>query len=101
MLSDSSSRHDHLGVAVAAAAEADGGESQRPNEPDEDRIRIGFRRLQAIRKVLSLATPKSYETLQLHLVWAGDYAFSALCDECLGMDHIWPKSLPPEGGSPC
>ena len=83
-----------------ATAEADGGESNRPNQADEDRIRIGFRRLQALRKVLSLATPKSYETLQLHRVWAGDYALSALSDECLGLDYIWQNSLPPQQALP-
>ena len=63
-------------AAVAMAASEAAGEPKRPSEPDEDRIKIGHRRLEAIKKVLSRATPNSYETLQLHLVWAGDYAIS-------------------------
>ena len=54
------------------------------------------RRLNAITKILNGATPKSYEALQLHLVWAGDYALSALSDDCLALDSIWPNSLPPQ-----
>ena len=38
--------------------------------------------------------------MQLHLVWAGDYALSALSDETLGLDFIWPKSLPPAACPP-
>ena len=34
-----------------------------------------------------LAT-KSYEALQLHLVWARDCAFCALGDDCRGLDWI-------------
>ena len=84
-------------TAIAmAASEAIGSEPQRSEAPDEDRIRIGCRRLGAITKVLGHATPKSFDVLQLHLVWAGDYTLSALCDECLGMDHIWPNSMLPE-----
>ena len=79
-----------------AAAESDGGEPKLLAEPDLDRIKIGTRRLRAIRQVLSKATPKSYDSLQLHLVWSGDYALSALSDDCLGLDYIWPGSMPPE-----
>ena len=32
----------------------------------------------------------------MHLVWAGDYAMSALSDDVLGCSFIWPNSLPPE-----
>ena len=38
--------------------------------------------------------------MQLHLVWAGDYALSALSDEALGLDFIWPQSLPPDACLP-
>ena len=89
-------RRGHRKSATAAAMAASDGDSKRPDEADEDRIKIGTRRLSAIRKILSFATPKSYETLQLHLVWAGDYAVSALSDDCLAMDYIWPNSLMPD-----
>ena len=79
-------------LAIATTGSADG-ESKR-NAPDEDRIKIGIRRLQAISNVLSYATSKSYDTLQMHLVWAGDYATSALSDDVLGSAFIWPNSLP-------
>ena len=81
-------------LAMATAGTAAGGPKQR-NEPDEDRIKIGYRR-QAISTVLNFSTPKSYKTLQMHLVWAGDYATSALSDEILSSSFIWPNSSPPE-----
>ena len=63
-------------TAAALEAEADGGESKKKDEPDEDRLKIGSRRLKAINQVLCNAIKKSYENLQLHLVWAG------ACPEC-------------------
>ena len=82
-------------LAIATTGSADG-ESNQTNEPDEDRIKIGIRRLQAISNVLSYSTSKSHDTLQMHLVWAGDYAMSALSDDVLGSSFFWPNSLPPE-----
>ena len=32
----------------------------------------------------------------MHLVWAGDYAMSALSDDVLGSSFIWPNSFPTE-----
>ena len=84
----------------AAASAAAVSEPKRPEEPDEDRIKIGNRRLKAIQQILGKATPSSFEALQLHLVWAGDYALSALSDEALSLDFIWPNSLPPSASLP-
>jgi hypothetical protein len=81
-------------LAMATAGTADG-ETKRLNEPDEDRIKIGDRRLQAISNVLNFSTPKSYKTFQMHLVWARDYAMSALSDDKLGSSLIWPNSCRP------
>ena len=88
-------RKSGAGATALAQASADSSEPKRPEEPDEDRIKIGFRRLKAVQQVLGRATPESFEALQLHLVWAGDYAISALSDDALGLDFIWPKSFPP------
>ena len=82
-------------LAMAAVGTADG-EQNRLNQPDEDRIKIGVRRLQAISNVLNFATAKSYNTLQMHLVWAGDYAVSALSDDMISSSFLWPNSLLPE-----
>ena len=81
-------------------AKSQGSELERPTEPDEDRIRIGSRRLQAISKILSFATDESYTRLQQHLVLAGDYQFSCLSDESLGVDFIWPNSVMPQQDLP-
>lgn len=64
--------------ATAAALEAVEG-SHEPE--DRGRLKIGRRKLAAIRAILSTATPDSYNAMQLHLVWAGDYNQSALSDE--------------------
>ena len=57
-------------LAIAAVGSADGA-ANRMNEPDEDRIKIGIPRLQAISNALSCSTSKSYGTLQMHRDWAG------------------------------
>ncbi|MFM7979867.1 MAG: hypothetical protein ACKPKO_11180, partial [Candidatus Fonsibacter sp.] len=80
----------------SALAIARGGEPNRPYEPDADRIKIEFRRLQAISNVLSFSIPKSSNTLQMHLVWAGDSAMCALSDDMLASLFMWPNSLPPD-----
>ena len=49
-----------------------------------------------ISNVLSYSTPKSYDALHMHLVWAGDYSMNALSDDMLGSSFLWPNSLPPE-----
>ena len=84
----------------AAATAAAVSEPKHPEEPDEDRIKIGTRRLKAIQQILGKATPSSFEALQLHLVWVGDYVLSALSDEALSLDFIWPNSLPPSACLP-
>jgi hypothetical protein len=56
-------------LAIATAGSTDG-ESNQMNKPDEDRIKIGIRRLQAISNVLNYSTSKSYDTLQMHLCLA-------------------------------
>ena len=89
-------RQSAAATARALATAQEDGVPKRPEEPDEDRIKIGSRRLKAISQILGKATPKSFQALQLHLVWAGDYAVSALSDDTLGQDFIWPNSLPPE-----
>ena len=33
-------------------------------------------------------------------MWVGDYAFSALGDDILGLNWIWPNSLSDQDGSP-
>ena len=93
-------RRKSVGATALAQASADSSEPKRPEEPDEDRIKIGTRRLKAIQQILGKATPYSFEALQLHLVWAGDYALSALSDEALSLDFIWPNSLPPDACLP-
>ena len=32
--------------------------------------------------------------MQMHLVWAGDWAMSALTDDILGESWLWPNSMP-------
>ena len=49
-----------LAIAVAGSAN---GESNQMNEPDDERIKLGIRRLQTISNVLSYSTSKSYDTM--------------------------------------
>ena len=80
--------------AVAAEAAMGGGEPKDAKEPDEDRLRIGTKRMLAITNVLTHCTEASYNLLQMHLVWVGDYSLSAINDATLGLAWLWKGSLP-------
>ena len=79
--------------AVASQAAASGAPAQ--DAPNLDRIKIGNRRLLAIKNLLNHCTKRSFEQIENHLVWVGDYATSAITDVALGLLWIWPKSLNP------
>ena len=71
------------------------GPGTNPNEEDQDRLKIGHRRVKAIRAILEGCVQDTFKLLQMHLVWAGDYSYCALSDETLALPWLWPKSLPP------
>ena len=50
-------RRKSVGATALAQASADSSEPKRPEEPDEDRINIGFRRMQAIQQILGGSHP--------------------------------------------
>lgn len=83
--------------AVAVAAMEVEGSSTSKQQPEEnvDRLRIGNRRLAAITNLLGRCTKKSYKSMTIHLVWAGDYTYSALSDHALNLNFIFPETLPP------
>jgi len=68
---------------------------------EHDRLRIGFRKMKAIKAILEGATAESFSSLQMHLVWAGDFAYSALSDDSLALSFLWPSSLPDPESLPC
>ena len=83
-------------VALALASTDDAAPASKPaDDPDEDQLKIGYRRLKAISNILSHSTKKSYKAMEMHLVWAGNYDYSALSDRALGLPYIFPNSLPP------
>ena len=71
-----------------------GREPKDAKEPDEDRLRIGTNRMLAITNVLTHCTEASYNLLQMHLVWVGEYSLSAINDATLGLAWLWKGSLP-------
>ena len=79
---------------VAAEAAMGGGEPKDAKGPDEDRLRIGTNRMLAMTHVLTHCTDASYNLLQMHLVWVGDYSLSAINDATLGLAWLW-KGVPP------
>ena len=83
-----------------AAAAARTEEAEPAQDPDEDRLKIGTKRMNAIRNVITRSTEQSYNLLQIHLVWVGDYALSAVNDTILGLPWIWKGSLPDEDSHP-
>ncbi len=70
------------------------------DEGDQDRLKISQRRLTAIRMILESATPESFQVMQMHLVWAGDYLSSAFSDQVFALPWLWPNSIAPEDARP-
>ena len=70
-----------------------GREPKDAKEPDEDRLRIGTKRMLAITHVLTHCTDASYNLLQMNLVWVGDYSLSAINDATLGLARLWKGPL--------
>ena len=70
------------------------------NDDDADRLRMGTKRLKAIRSLLEGSTEISFDLMVMHLVWAGDYSVCSFCDVTLGLPWLWPKSLPPPDSTP-
>ena len=83
-----------------AASSADPAATAQVEEADEDRLRIGNTRIRAITNVLTHCTLKSYESLEMHMVWVGDWSLSAVNDKTLALPWIWKGSLPDEESKP-
>ena len=67
--------------------EASGGSSK-----SSDRIKIGYRRLTAIKNLLSNCSEDVFKKIEMHLVWVGNYADSAISDDILNLPWLWPRS---------
>ena len=93
-------RKSATSMALAAVGNDEESGPKKPTEANEDRLKIGYRRLNAISNILTHASKKSYKTMEIHLVWAGDYQFSALNDNALSLPFIYPNSLPPAEALP-
>ena len=76
----------------ATASQAVGGTAE---EPSVDRIKMSSRRLSAIKNLLYHCSPKTFDQLEVHLVWVGDYALSVITDIVLNEKFSWPKSVLP------
>lgn len=78
---------------VGATQEADADDQQ-------DRLKIGFRRKQALTNLLKHCTQEGFQAMQEHLVWAGNYKYSAFSDEAFCEPSFWPGSSPHESSMP-
>ncbi len=82
------------GRKKAASAFALGEDAKKPTEADEDRLRIGTKRMAAITNMLTHCSAKSFKQFEMHMVWVGDYNLSAVNDTTLALPWIWTGSLP-------
>ncbi len=73
------------------------GDQVEATEGRDKDLKIGNRRLQAMRLFLNGATEESFKLLRAHLIWAADFRYSVLSDEILGTPWFYVDShLPPE-----
>jgi hypothetical protein len=84
---------------------------QRPKEPKDPEVedegydaglKIGNRRILAMRNFLAGATPSGYTLLREHMLWVGDAKLSVISDEVLMRKWFYVGSLPlrEESGMP-
>ena len=78
----------------------DPADTARVEEADEDRLKMGNARTRAITNALTHCTLKSYESLEMHMVWVGDWSLSCFNDKILELPWIWKGSLPDEESKP-
>ena len=83
--------------ARAALSANDPADTARVEEADEDRLKIGNARTRAITNVPTHCTLKSDESLEMHMVWVGDWSLSCFNDKILELPWIWKGSLLDEG----
>ena len=86
--------------ARAALSANDPADTARVEEADEDRLKIGNTRTRAITNVLTHCTLESYESLEMHMVWVGDWSLSCFNDKILAFPWILKGSLPDEESKP-
>lgn len=64
-------------------------------EAKEDTVKIGAKRLMAMKNILTKIGEKAYLRWQEHLGWVGVWKFNAMQDATAALDAVWPGSLLP------
>ncbi len=66
----------------------------------EDTIKVGAKRLQAMKNILSKISKTAFLRWQEHLGWVGVWKYNALQDPAAGMESLWPESQLPKERRP-
>ena len=65
------------------------------DDSKEDAVRLGQVKVHANSRTLMVGTAAGVRQMQLHLVWAGSWQYSALSDVVLAGNLLWPGSPTP------
>ena len=79
-----------VGRRAAAKANAAGADNIK-----DDSLKLRPERVKAMRNFLQHGTQTGFQLCQMHLVWAGNWAYSALQDSAFNNEVIWPGSPNP------
>jgi len=71
-----------------------------PEDSKEDTVKVGWRRLKAMKNILTKISWDGYQRWQDHLNWVGLWKYSAMQDAVAAEDAMWPDSQLPQSMRP-
>ena len=70
------------------------------DNPQEDSLKIGDKRIKAMKNILMFISQRGLERWNEHLVWVGHWKYNAMQDNVAASPNLWPHSLLPEDKRP-
>ena len=70
------------------------------DNPQEDSLKIGDKRIKAMKNILMFISQRGLERWNEHLVWVGHWKYNAMQDNVAASPNVWPHSLLPEDKRP-
>ena len=66
----------------------------------EDTVRIGAKRITAMKNILSNISTVGFQRWQEHLGWVGTWKYNAMQDASAALENLWPGSMLPKERRP-
>jgi hypothetical protein len=67
---------------------------------DQEAVRLGTTRQKAVKNLLRHSTKESWKLMVSHVSWSNGYRQSALSDQILACEFLWPGSSAPQSSVP-